>query len=693
MMTIRCWVGIVALVSLMGAAGCSGCDDSTTNNANADAGGVDLGPQDAELDTAKPVICEAGAFLGCRDENTPAINRCSDDGTAIEAGSCPSSPLQVCRQDECVEVECIPGTRRCQTDSQPQQCDALGDGFADMEACDPGFLCEVGNCLNRCELAELTNSYIGCEYWAVELENHLLDDNEDTGMPLPDDRIPPFAVVLANTSTTYDAQVTVFETGDRVVEAVSARTVGTDITLPGLDLVTVYSEVVDASGELLYRIEGPIQDLVLPRGSTMTLILPRKEMPFGSTSLTPNAFRVTSTQPVVAYQFNPLCCNYNFTNDASLLLPTSALTENYMHLGYAVWAGSTGARLEDPFSGTLTVLATEPDTQVTVTLSPSKDPTRPYTEMIYPSGSTQIQGPDANGVIRATMQPHDALNIASSGVAPVEDLTGSYIQASKPVAVFGGHSCAFVPFSNPACDHLESQLFPLETWGNRFVASPLKRRGDPASRTREGTYWKFLASRDDTEIRTGISLEPPNALPPADEGVTNCRDLADDAATGVFTLDRGQTCEFGTRDPFVVEASGPIMIGAFLSGQNSVDEDAQFGDHAGDPAFFLVPPEEQFRTDYAFLTPATYFVSYVTAVIRPGFTIEIDGESVDLAGAGVDVAQTPDGQWNRVHIEVEPGPHTISSQIPFGIVVYGYDDYVSYAYTGGLDLTKLNTIE
>ncbi len=688
MRNVAMWVALLALSFALPA--CSGCSDDTSNNGTGDAGTADADVLDAKVDTAKPVICEAGEFIGCRDENTPAINTCSEDGTEVLAGSCPTSPLQVCRNDECVPVNCLPETRRCADLSQPQQCDEQGDAFVNLEPCDPGFRCENGACLNRCQIAELTNSYIGCEYWAVELENHLLNSNEDTGQPLPPDRVPPFAVVLANTSTTYDAEVTVYESDNAVAEAVAERIVGTDIMLPGLDLVTVYSEVVDANGDLLYRITGPIQDLVLPRGSTMTLILPRKNMPFGSTSLTPNAYKVESTQPVVAYQFNPLCCNYNFTNDASLLLPKSALTENYMHLGYAVWAGATGSRLDEPFSGTLTVLATEPDTQVTITLSQSNQAGRPYSEIVYPSSSASIQGPDANGVIRATLQPHDALNIASSGVSPVEDLTGSVVTASKPVAVFGGHSCAFVPFSEPACDHLESQLFPLETWGNRFVAAPLKRRGEEGARTREGTYWKFLAVQDDTEIRTGINLEPPNALPPADEGVPNCRDVAEDATTGIFVLDRGQTCEFGTREMFVIEATRPIMVGAFLSGQNSVDENAQFGDHAGDPAFFLVPPEEQFRTDYAFLTPATYFVSYVTAVVRPGTLLTLDGEQVDPNAATVDVAETPDGQWQRLHIEVEPGPHTISAQLPFGIVVYGYDDYVSYAYTGGLDLTKLN---
>jgi hypothetical protein len=35
---------------------------------------------------------------------------------------------------------------------------------------------------------------------------------------------------------------------------------------------------------------------------------------------------------------------------------------------------------------------------------------------------------------------------------------------------------------------------------------------------------------------------------------------------------------------------------------------------------------------------------------------------------------------------------TISSPDPVGVTVYGYDRYVSYGYTGGLDLTRITTI-
>jgi hypothetical protein len=137
----------------------------------------------------------------------------------------------------------------------------------------------------------------------------------------------------------------------------------------------------------------------------------------------------------------------------------------------------------------------------------------------------------------------------------------------------------------------------------------------------------------------------------------------------------------------VAEATQPIMVGAFLSGQASVSDNAEWGSHAGDPAFFLVPPEEQYRTDYSFLTPATYFQSYVTVTTQPGVPVTIDGEQVAMSAYDYD--QNLARGVARAHIPVDPGPHTISAQQPFGIVVYGYDDYVSYAYTGGLNFKKL----
>lgn len=76
-------------------------------------------------------------------------------------------------------------------------------------------------------------------------------------------------------------------------------------------------------------------------------------------------------------------------------------------------------------------------------------------------------------------------------------------------------------------------------------------------------------------------------------------------------------------------------------------------------------------------------------MIRPGFNVTLDGLELDVTQ--FEYEEIAGGEMARIHIPVEDGPHSIEAQIPFGIIVYGYDDYVSYAYTGGLDLAKLNT--
>lgn len=700
-LAIKRSLAILQLCCLFTLSACGGCQNPTTpddmgaaQDMTADADMTapqdmpeaepDLPPEDMKPDL--PKICEPGEVVDCREENSPAVDVCNAEGTGTEPGSCP--PSTVCRGGSCVGVNCIPGSRRCSGDI-PQECDELGDTFIDQDECQGGARCEEGFCLDRCELARRNKSYIGCEYWAVELENHLLYDNE-----IDDDILPPFGIVLANTSDTYDAEITVYDDAGVIAEADGERVVGLDRPDPEVIYETVYSEVVDAQGNVLQRIDGPVDRLVLPRGSLMTLVMPHKRIPFGQSAIGKFGYKVESTQPIVAYQFNPLCCNYNTTNDASLLLPESALTQDYMFLGYAVFAGSTGARLEDPWSATLTVVATEPDTQVTINLRPPKGEGRPYSELVYASADARIEGPDEQGVIRATLQPFDVLNLGGTGKSPVEDLTGTRISATAPIAVFSGHSCAYVPYTLGFCDHIESQLFPLETWGRRFVLTPLKLRNEmaDAQNTREATYFKFVARQDDTRILTGIDIEhkPGGVLRPADEGVPSCADFSSDPTSGLIELDAGETCEFGTRQLFVAQSNHPISIGAFISGQDSVREDASPGDRAGDPAFFFIPPEEQYRTSYSILTPKTYFQNYVTVSIQPGFGVALNGEMLDLTQ--FDYQENLDEGIVRAHIPLEEGPHRLEAQVPFGIVVYGYDDYVSYAYTGGLNLTKLSEL-
>ncbi len=691
---------LMILIGLLVVALATGCTDETVTDTR-DTGQPDdvvdddtQDPDDATTDPEPDISdaeidvfsCEPGEVVGCTEDQIRSYEHCNDAGTALEQTFC--GDMEICKEGECIEAECLPGMNQCASPTVREICEIGEDGepeYVEQPPCDDNLECVQGHCVDRCAQAEASASYIGCEYWAVEKENHLVHAD----LSLQGER-PPFAVVLANTESQLPAEVTVHAPNGQIANAVGQRTVApSQHFMGGTPPVTVYSETVDSNGQ---RIDGPhdgaIDAIELPPGSMLTLILPNQDIPFGQSTVTSTAYRVESTQPMVAYQFNPLCCNYNYTNDASLLVPTTSLTNRYMMIGHAVF----GFAADAPYGPTLTVIGTEPNTHVTIQLPESLAASQSYAQRIYPPRPGDgIVGPDASGLMEVTLNEHEVFNLSTGATNPDGDLTGTMVEADADVAVFGGHTCTNVPTSQVACDHLEVQLLPLETWGNTFVAAPHKLR-DPSNaadpNSLEGTYWKFVAREDGTIIDVGISVAHADVLATTNPHVPHCGDpqFGNEQANGIFELDQGQTCEFGTQEPFRAVGSNPFSITGFMSGQQTVDPNSSFGDHAGDPAQHLPPPQHQYRNSYTFLTPPTYHVSYITVIIPSGHNIVLDGDELDPTDYDHHLLQ----DYNLVvaHIEVEPGPHFVEADTGFGLVVYGYDDYVSYAYTGGLNLTR-----
>ena len=56
------------------------------------------------------------------------------------------------------------------------------------------------------------------------------------------------------------------------------------------------------------------------------------------------------------------------------------------------------------------------------------------------------------------------------------DLTGTRITSSKPLSVFSGSECAYIPRSINYCDHLVEQVPPTVTWGSKFFVASLEGR-------------------------------------------------------------------------------------------------------------------------------------------------------------------------------------------------------------------------
>jgi hypothetical protein len=379
------------------------------------------------------------------------------------------------------------------------------------------------------------------------------------------------------------------------------------------------------------------------------------------------AYKITSDLPVIAYQFNPIDSASQYSNDASLLLPRHTLADSYYVAGWKNLQAATAERSH------FNVVGVQDGTSVTVRVSAAT----------VAGGGIPALG--AGGTYTTTLNEADVIQIATS--AANLDLTGSRITSSGPVAVFGGSECADVPqscswcrtasgstlpsthgsYTCAWCDHVEEQMFPVNTWGMSYIAArvPVRSTGGLV----EAGYWRVLASEDSTTV-----------------SITTISGITIRGVSFPYVLSAGQYLEFEMTGPAstpgdaLVTANKPILLIQYIEGQECTNRGSGDG---GDPAEILMVPQEQYLSKYVFLTPNTYANDYVVVVKPTGATITLDGSTV---GSFISVTS----EWQVARPSVGDGVHTISGTSPFGIIGVGYSPYVSYGYMGGLALRVIN---
>lgn len=382
-----------------------------------------------------------------------------------------------------------------------------------------------------------------------------------------------------------------------------------------------------------------------PQALRVYSVDPPRDQNINTTGVFSRAYRISSDIPVAAFQFNCLTTVGAASTDASLLFNTEVLAKKYWVMDY------TGF---NP-SNFIAVYATEPSTTVNVV------PTQP---LAASSGDSEISfGATAPGdTLTVTLEPFQVLVVMSTetGVS----LTGTSVEGSAPIGVFGGNACTQVPLGTSYCDHLEQQIFPRQAVGNHYVVA----KTHPRTSCDPPDYVRVLADDDDTEI---------TVVP---------------AVAGPFTLDAGQWEEFSIQESVEISSTKPILVGQFLRSSNG-----QECDDEADPAFVLQVPAEQFRCSYVFLTPDTYNTDYINIIAPVGAEARLDGELIPLSTDPVG-----GGQFTVTSLVVSDGPHVLEGDDLMGVIVYGYGgpgsvssdtQNVSYAYPGGLSLQAINPVE
>ncbi len=354
------------------------------------------------------------------------------------------------------------------------------------------------------------------------------------------------------------------------------------------------------------------------------------------------SYRLRSTQPVTVYQYEPLEYQaqglFSYTNDASLLLPVHIWTGNYIVASRNHWVFGL-----NHLPGFYAVIASQDET--TVTLTPSA------------TGGSVYSGagikPDGTG--KVVLNAGDVLEVftKTTGLIPDADLTGTVITADKPVSVFGGHKCVQVPLGTQACDRLEEAMLPVETLSKKYIVTP------PLIPTGGNVPKAQMVRIIATEAETALTYDPPQNGAPA--LLTNVGDWVE---VGPVAAD------------FEISADKKILVSQYMQGQ-------QAGGNSGDPAMALAVATEQFRSTYLVHAPLSYEVNFANIVAPMDAMITLDGAAV---GGFVPIGKTGFGVA-RVQITSNlDGNHSLAGDKPFGVSVYGYGQYTSYWYPGGLDL-------
>ena len=246
------------------------------------------------------------------------------------------------------------------------------------------------------------------------------------------------------------------------------------------------------------------------------------------------------------------------------------------------------------------------------------------------------------------------------------DLTGSKVVSNKPIAFFSGHECIDVPVGVAYCDHLVEQLPPTITWGRQFyIASSLGKTA--------GEQYKLITSTANTTVSC------------------YCYNMTDRTVIETFitTLNgAGGSHEFhiGQNMFCSLQASNPVLLVQFAIGRSR--EPLEYGD----PFMMMIPPVEQYRNNYTFVTQLG-FENAISITVETEF---FDPENIVLNGSSLSGAnwtevycstQTVCGYRTRVSLDV--GRNFIYHHDPtarLGTFVYGFRVGGSYGYPAGMQL-------
>jgi IgGFc binding protein len=271
-------------------------------------------------------------------------------------------------------------------------------------------------------------------------------------------------------------------------------------------------------------------------------------------------------------------------------------------------------------------------------------------------GWADVPNPVAGQAAMFSLGLGQVLQIFTPGASTEDTLSGAEIVASAPLQALSGAGCASIPLDPTRCGHVEDVVLPTETLGKEYVV--------PVLRSASGARLPHTIRVQSISEETPVTFEPT-------------------MLTGV-TLGRGEVVEIANATADLhISSTVPFAVNQYVQARSNAVPDAL---NVGGPSQVSLPAISQFKMAYIFAASPSFEANFASIVAPTGASVTLDGQMISAAlfvavgASGMSVAQVALAQNDRVHL--------LSSDKNVGLVVYGYAPYASYAYTGGLDLSR-----
>lgn len=369
--------------------------------------------------------------------------------------------------------------------------------------------------------------------------------------------------------------------------------------------------------------------------------------------------QVIAESPVVVQ----VMVDYESTGEGFTALPVHTLGRHYVISSYPDAAAVYSQTLMYPSE--VSIIGVEDNTQIEFTLGGNDN--------TLTTGDLQ-----PGETVRVTLDRGDVYSV-STGVH-FGDLTGSNIEADKPVAVVSANQCANVPVETKHCSYVAEMHSPVESWGTEFDISPFQGRLKHA-------FVNIVASEENTTVRRNGQVIAVLDGAPGKEDIafSRFRVASGNAQNATLTSDK------------------PVQISVFNTGRDDdntpntpMQIDVAAREHYVHEAVFYVPKihsakEHIHHIQLAFQSSEGRLPEHCDiGVLQDG---DFEWKSIKkLFPAQESTPFSMDSLWWSAHLPLNPdNVYAIRCATRLGLHLYGTGNEKSYGYAVGKSTAWLRT--